>query len=231
MKEYRLTVEMENQFIRYLIQEEKSSHTVEKYQRDLKKFVQFLGGQEVTKDLVIEYKKSLSDRYAATSVNSMLASLNHFMQFAGWLEFKVKQIKLQRQVYCPEEKELTKEEYYRLVNTAKLMKKDRIGLIIQTICSTGIRISELIYITVDSVHTGVAFATCKGKSRQIFLPHKLRMLLMKYIRQNQIRQEMCIRDSLWPGQRNVCFFAWCGSHIWEPAPQPMSASTSGSGSS
>ena len=106
MKEYRLTVEMENQFIRYLIQEEKSSHTVEKYQRDLKKFVQFLGGQEVTKDLVIEYKKSLSDRYAATSVNSMLASLNHFMQFAGWLEFKVKQIKLQRQVYCPEEKEL-----------------------------------------------------------------------------------------------------------------------------
>lgn len=143
MKEYRLTVEMENQFIRYLIQEEKSSHTVEKYQRDLKKFVQFLGGQEVTKDLVIEYKKSLSDRYAATSVNSMLASLNHFMQFAGWLEFKVKQIKLQRQVYCPEEKELTKEEYYRLVNTAKLMKKDRIGLIIQTICSTGIRISEL----------------------------------------------------------------------------------------
>ena len=213
MKEYRLTVEMENQFIRYLIQEEKSSHTVEKYQRDLKKFVQFLGGQEVTKDLVIEYKKSLSDRYAATSVNSMLASLNHFMQFAGWLEFKVKQIKLQRQVYCPEEKELTKEEYYRLVNTAKLMKKDRIGLIIQTICSTGIRISELIYITVDSVHTGVAYATCKGKSRQIFLPHKLRMLLMKYIRQNQIRQGPVFltregkpvnRSNVWKEMKALC---------------------------
>lgn len=213
MKNHTITSEMEDCFIQYLIQEEKSTHTVEKYQRDLKKFIRFLGKREITKDLVIEYKKDLSERYAVSSVNSMLASLNHFLQFAGWYEFKVKQMKLQRQVYCPEEKELTREEYYRLVSTAKLMKKERIGLIIQTICSTGIRISELIYITVDSVQTGIAYATGKGKSRQIFLPHKLRMLLMKYVRQNRIRQGSVFltkegkpvnRSNVWKEMKALC---------------------------
>lgn len=213
MKNHTITSEMEDRFIQYLIQEEKSTHTVEKYQRDLKKFIRFLGKREITKDLVIEYKKDLSERYAVSSVNSMLASLNHFLQFAGWYEFKVKQMKLQRQVYCPEEKELTREEYYRLVSTAKLMKKERIGLIIQTICSTGIRISELIYITVDSVQTGIAYATGKGKSRQIFLPHKLRMLLMKYVRQNRIRQGSVFltkegkpvnRSNVWKEMKALC---------------------------
>lgn len=213
MENHAITSEMEGRFIRYLIQEEKSHHTVEKYQRDLKKFIRFLGAREITKDLVIEYKENLSERYAVSSVNSMLASLNHFMQFAGWHDFKVKQIKLQRRVYCPEEKELTREEYYRLVNTAKQLKKERIGLIIQTICSTGIRVSELIFITVDSVQSGIAYATCKGKSRQIFLPHKLRMLLMKYIRQNRIRKGSIFqtregkpvnRSNVWKEMKALC---------------------------
>lgn len=213
MENHAINSEMEGRFIRYLIQEEKSHHTVEKYQRDLKKFIRFLGAREITKDLVIEYKENLSERYAVSSVNSMLASLNHFMQFAGWHDFKVKQIKLQRRVYCPEEKELTREEYYRLVNTAKQLKKERIGLIIQTICSTGIRVSELIFITVDSVQSGIAYATCKGKSRQIFLPHKLRMLLMKYIRQNRIRKGSIFqtregkpvnRSNVWKEMKALC---------------------------
>lgn len=213
MENHTITSEMKDSFIQYLIQEEKSRHTVEKYQRDLKKFIRFLGAREITKDLVIEYKKSLSERYAVSSVNSILASLNHFLQFAGWYEFKVKQMKVQRQVYCPEEKELTREEYNRLVNTAKLMKKERIGLIIQTICSTGIRISELIYITVESVQSGIAYATGKGKSRQIFLPHKLRGLLMKYIRKNRISQGSVFltkekkpvnRSNVWKEMKALC---------------------------
>lgn len=213
MKIYKITPKMEAEFIQYLIQEEKSKNTVEKYQRDLKKFISFADEQEITKDTVIKYKLSLSKQYAISSVNSMLASLNHFMQFAGWHDFKVKQIKLQRRVYCPEEKELTREEYYRLVNTAKQLKKERIGLIIQTICSTGIRVSELIFITVDSVQSGIAYATCKGKSRQIFLPHKLRMLLMKYIRQNRIRKGSIFqtregkpvnRSNVWKEMKALC---------------------------
>ena len=147
MTTYVITAEMEILFGEYLEQDEKSKNTIEKYRRDLRKFVEYIDGEEVTKELVIGFKEYLVEHYAVNSVNSIIASLNRFMQFAGWQEFRVKQLKKQRQVYCPEEKELTKQEYFELIRTAKREGKEKIGLIIQTIGSTGIRISELPSIT------------------------------------------------------------------------------------
>lgn len=172
MTTYVITAEMEILFGEYLEQDEKSKNTIEKYRRDLRKFVEYIDGEEVTKELVIGFKEYLVEHYAVNSVNSIIASLNRFMQFAGWQEFRVKQLKKQRQVYCPEEKELTKQEYFELIRTAKREGKEKIGLIIQTIGSTGIRISELPSITVQAVKNGVAQVDCKGKNRQVLLPAK-----------------------------------------------------------
>lgn len=200
-------------FHNHLESEERSSLTVEKYLRDLRKFQTFAAGRPITKELTVAYKEELRSCYAVSSVNSMLAALNSFFDFTGWHDCKVKQLKQQRQVYCPEEKELTKEEYYRLVQTAKTIKKERLGLIIQTICSTGIRISELNFITVESVQSGIAYVDCKGKSRQIFLPHKLKMLLLQYLRKNHIRQGPVFitragnpinRSNVWREMKNLC---------------------------
>ena len=157
MKGRILTGETIQGFKKYLREDEKSENTVEKYLRDVLAFAAYLGGTEVTKETVIAYKdKLLSENYAVRSINSMLASLNSLFSFFGWEDLKVKSIKLQRQIYCPEEKELTKTEYMRLVNTAKKKGNERLNLILQTICGTGIRVSELQYITAEAIKSGEA---------------------------------------------------------------------------
>ena len=200
-------------FRRYLESEEKSRLTVEKYLRDLRKFQEFSAGSPVTKELALVFKEKLRVHYAVSSVNSMLAALNCFFDFFGYGDYKVRQLKQQRQVYCPEEKELTKEEYCQLVRTAKKLQKERLSLIIQTICSTGIRISELTCITVSSVQSGIANVDCKGKCRQIFLPHKLRILLLQYLRKNRIKRGPVFvtkrgkpinRCNVWKEMKNLC---------------------------
>lgn len=136
----------------YLQNEEKSTNTIEKFIRDVKAFADYTNNLDVTKEMVIAYKNKLvSDNYATRSINSMIASLNSLFVFMSWDDLKVKSIKLQKQIYCPEEKELTKAEYLRLVNAAKQKGHKRLNLIIQTICGTGIRVSELQYITVEAV--------------------------------------------------------------------------------
>ena len=155
MKGRILTSKAVQSFKKYLREEEKSANTIEKYLRDVRAFAEYLGGAEVTKEAVIAYKsKLLAESYAVRSINSMLASLNGLFSFLGWTDCRVKSIKLQRQIYCPEEKELTKAEYMRLVNTAKQKGNERLNLILQTICGTGIRVSELQYITVEAVQNG-----------------------------------------------------------------------------
>lgn len=200
----------------HLIAEEKSPTTITKYLRDLQKFLTYTAGRPITKELVITYKEELKQQYATASINSMLASLNHYFDFAGLYECKVKQIKQQRRVYCPEEKELSKEEYYRLIKAAQELQKDRLSLIIQTICSTGIRISELECITVRAAQSGVAEVNCKGKSRQIFIPHKLKMMLLTYIKKKHIRQGPIFitkqgnpinRSNVWREMKNLCEIA------------------------
>lgn len=203
-------------YYHYLIGEEKSPTTITKYLRDLQKFLTYTADRPITKELVITYKEELKQQYATASINSMLASLNHYFDYSGLYDCKVKQIKQQRRVYCPEEKELSKEEYYRLIKAAQDLQKDRLSLIIQTICSTGIRISELECITVRAAQSGVAEVNCKGKSRQIFIPHKLKMMLLSYIKKQQIRQGPVFitkqgnpinRSNVWREMKNLCQIA------------------------
>lgn len=170
MKGHYLTKDMIQRFGHYLQAEEKSENTTEKYIRDLRAFLVFLHGKEVTKEIVIRYKnKLIAENYAVRSINSMLASLNSLFTFLGWSECKVKSIKLQRQIYCPEEKELTKAEYLRLVNTTKQKGNERLNLILQTICGTGIRVSELQFITVEAAKSGETTVSLKGKTRSVFI--------------------------------------------------------------
>lgn len=154
MKGRILTEDFISGFKEYLILEERSRATVEKYIRDVKVFSAFVSGVEITKEVVIEYKKHLQEAYAVRSVNSMLASINSLFAFLGWQELRVKSIKIQQQIYCPEERELTKAEYTRLCAAAKHKRNERLNLILQTICGTGIRVSELQFITVEAARRG-----------------------------------------------------------------------------
>lgn len=161
-------------FHQHLLNEEKSANTVEKYIRDAKAFMCFSDGAEITKELVIGYKQKLIENgYAVRSVNSILASINSLFAFLGWYDCRVKSLKLQREIYCSEEKELTKTEYLRLVNTAKEKKNERLALILQTICGTGVRVSELQFITVEAVKRGYAKVNCKGKTRTVIIVSNL----------------------------------------------------------
>lgn len=201
-------------FAAYLKSEEKSKNTVEKYIRDVRVISAYVGKAEITKETVIAYKnKLLSGNYAARSINSMLASFNSLFSFLGWVDLKVKYIKLQRQIYCPEEKELTKAEYMRLVNTAKQKGNERLNLLIQTICGTGIRVSELQYITVESVKCGEAVVSLKGKTRSVFIVKELQKKLLRYAaKQKIISGEIFItrngkpmsRTNIWREMKNLC---------------------------
>ena len=182
-----ITNETIERFHAHLRFEEKSAATVEKYIRDVKAFMLFADGVEITKELVIQYKQKLiEDKYAVRSVNSILASVNSLLAFLGWSDCKVKSLKLQREIYCAEEKELTKAEYTRLVNTAKEKKNERLSLILQTICGTGIRVSELQFITVEAVKRGYAEVRCKGKTRTVIIVRNLQKKLLKYIQKHHI---------------------------------------------
>lgn len=168
--------------------EEKSKNTIDKYLRDIKAFWTYIGDSILSKKLAIEYKeKLLSQGYAFRSINSVIASINSFFIFLGLSQFKVKAIKEQRQVFCMEEKELTRDEYNRLVNTAKRKGNERLNLILQTLCGTGIRVSELQFITVEAVKKGEAVVCCKGKRRLIFIVKALRKKLLRYATEKKIK--------------------------------------------
>lgn len=214
MKGRILTSEAIDCFKKYLREEEKSENTIEKYLRDVRAFAAYLHSSEITKEAVIAYKnKLLSENYAVRSINSILASVNSLFAFLGWTDCKVKSIKLQRQVYCPEEKELTKAEYTRLVNTAKQKGNERLNLILQTICGTGIRVSELQYITVEAVKCSEAVVSLKGKTRTIFIVRELQKKLLRYAAEQKIHSG-CIfitrtgkpisRTNIWREMKALC---------------------------
>ena len=188
MKGRILTEEHIKSFINHLRMEEKSKNTIEKYARDVNTFATFLNGKAVCKEIVIEYKQILiADGYAVSSINSMLAALNSLFDYFGWIECKVKAIKIQRQIYCPENKELSKAEYLRLVGAAERNHNHRLNMILQTICGTGIRISELQFITVESVKNSTVEVTCKGKNRVIFIVKQLKKKLLQYAAERHIK--------------------------------------------
>ena len=214
MKGRILTSEAIDCFKKYLREEEKSENTIEKYLRDVRAFAAYLSGIEVTKETVIAYKsRLLAENYAVRSINSILASVNSLFAFLGWTDCKLKSIKLQRQVYCPEEKELTKAEYTRLVNTAKQKGNERLNLILQTICGTGIRVSELQYITVEAVKCSEAVVSLKGKTRSVFIVKELQKKLLRYAAEQKIHSG-CIfitrtgkpisRTNIWREMKGLC---------------------------
>lgn len=214
MKGRFLTDKLVTEFSAHLKNEEKSQNTTEKYLRDVRLFAAHFRGTEITKEMVIAYKsKLLAEHYAVRSVNSMLASLNSLFAFLGWSDCKVKSMKLQRQIYCPEEKELTKAEYLRLVNTAKRKGKERLNLILQTICGTGIRVSELEYITVEAAKSGKAVVALKGKTRSVFLVKELQKKLLRYATEQNISSGTIFitrngkplsRTNIWREMKGLC---------------------------
>ena len=180
MKRRSITAKAIVEFKEHLILEERSAATVEKYIRDVKAFSEYAENGTITKETVIAYKKHLQENYAVRSVNSMLASINSLFAFLGWHDLGVKSLKLQQQVFCPEEKELTKAEYARLCKTAERKHNERLNLILQTICGTGIRVSELQYITIEAVKNGEAVVSCKAKTRPVFIVKELKQKLLRY---------------------------------------------------
>ena len=208
-----LTQEIISDFKEYLILEERSRATVEKYIRDVKAFSAFVNGEEITKEVVIEYKKYLQDSYAVRSINSMLASINSLFVFLSWHDLKVKSIKLQQQIYCPEERELTKAEYTRLCRAAKHKHNERLNLILQTICGTGIRVSELRFITVEAARHGEATVSCKAKTRSVFIVKELQKKLLRYAAEQGIKSGMIFvtrtgkpisRTNIWREMKALC---------------------------
>lgn len=179
-----ITEKMLKKYETYLYEQEKSKLTIQKYMCDLKKLIDFSKEREMSKMLVVEYKEHFrkNEKYKTSSINSFLVAANRFFEFMGWYELKIKTFKLQKEVFIPENRELTKQEYKRLVKIAMKNGKTRIGMIIQTICSTGIRVSELSAIKVSSVKKGVATIYNKGKERQVLIPRDLQVRLLRYIR-------------------------------------------------
>ncbi|MBQ8603962.1 MAG: tyrosine-type recombinase/integrase [Oscillospiraceae bacterium] len=187
MKPRRITEDNINSFMHFLIIEEKSEETVEKYIRDVKRFRHFANNENITKELVSRFKTFLiENNYSPRTINAILAGINSFLCYMGWNNCKVKNIRWQKSVYCSEERELTKTEYYKLLNEAK--KDRKILLIMETICGTGIRVSELKYFTVSAVKSGEIVVNCKNKVRKIFVPAKLRKNLLRYARDEKIKE-------------------------------------------
>lgn len=179
--EHYIKKEMLNYFENTLQCEEKSPATIEKYLHDLKSFFAWVGeDNQVTKEKVIQYKRELMENYMPSSVNSMLAALNCFFKKMNWYDCVVKTLKIQREAFRSANRELTRKEYYRLLRAAQKQGKERLSLVMQTICSTGIRVSELKFITVRSLEDGRATVSLKGKIRIILIPDKLCRILRKY---------------------------------------------------
>lgn len=174
-------------FEQHLRVEEREPSTIEKYLRDVRAFAAWLDKRPLNKEAVVAWKEHLLEvNYAPSTINSMLIAANQFFRFQGWDELRVKTIRIQRQIFRSRDKELTKEEYARLLETAQAMGRDRLALLMETICATGIRVSEVKYITVEAVRTGRAEIALKGKIRTILLPGKLCRKLLKYAKKQQI---------------------------------------------
>lgn len=214
MKEQTITRETVSQFENHLRMEEKAQNTIEKYIRDITAFAEYLCGKAISKELAIAYKQHLQDSgYAVRSINSIIASINALFGFVGLYDCRLKSLKIQKQIYCPEEKELTKTEYVRLINAAKYKKNERLSLLIQTICGTGIRVSELQYITVEAVKSGEAVVSLKGKTRTVFIVRELRRKLLRYAAEQEIKSGLIFitrtgkplsRTNIWREMKSLC---------------------------
>ena len=213
MRKTRINLTMVRKFEAYLVLQEKSRATVEKYVRDASAFAEYTGDAEITKETVIAYKEHLMKNHAVRSVNSYLASLNSLFAFLNRADLKVKSIKLQRQIFCLEDRELTREEYRRLCKAAADNHNERLHVMLQTICGTGIRVSELQFITVEAARQGKAVVSLKGKTRSVFIVNELKKKLLSYAGKQNIKSGMIFvtrtgkplnRTNIWREMKALC---------------------------
>lgn len=215
MKELEL-----KRFEQNLREEERSANTISKYVRDVSRFLDFAGDSELSRELIIDWKQSLIGAgYRPRSVNSMLAAVNSFLLYIGRRDLMVRSMRIQKQTYRQESDELTKEEYFRLIQAAS--GRPKLQLIIQTICSTGIRVSELSSFTVEAVRYGEVVISNKGKIREIMIPSRLRQLILDYAVRNDITHGVVFRNiygepvdrsTIWHGMKSLCTRAGIDPH-------------------
>ena len=213
MEPRKITEETLAAFARQLGEEERSPATLEKYLREVRQFAAFLGGREVTRELAAAWREELSARQSPATVNGKLTTLDRLLAFLGWEDCRVKHLRVQRQLFRDSARELSREEYARLVETARRLGRGRLSLLMETICATGIRVSEVRYITAEAVREGRTEIALKGKIRTILLPGKLCRKLEKYARQKKITSgELFLtrsgrpmsRKQIWAEMKGVC---------------------------
>lgn len=174
-------------FEKALSEEEKSAATIRKYLREVKELSVFLEGRELSKGLLIEYRDMHREKYKAQTVNGKISAINAYLEFVGLQEMKMKLLKVQRKAFIDESRELSQAEYKRLLSAAQKSKNERLYHLMLTICGTGIRVSELRYITVEAVQRGSSEIAMKGKMRTILIPKELRKRLLSYSKKNKIK--------------------------------------------
>lgn len=210
---FTINADLIAQYEAHLQEQERAKNTVKKYIHDLHAFIAFLDGQPVTKGAVLAWKEHLTDIYTPATVNSMLAAVNGFFRFMDWAKLSVRPLKVQRPLFCDESREMTRAEYVRLVDAAQRQGNERLALLLQTICATGIRVSELRFITVEAVALGRTVVSNKGKRRTIFLPGKLCGLLKKYLKKQKITDGSVFvtrtgrpldRSNIWRDMKALC---------------------------
>lgn len=180
-----ITAALIQNYAAYLQENERSAATVESYTHALRELLKFMGKSPLTKAALVAWKQQLMGQYAPATVNAMLAAVNGFVKFMGRPMLAVKPLRIQRALFLEERKELTRAEYERLVRTARQQGREQLALVLQTICATGIRVSELQFITAEAVYCGRAEVSNKGKRRLVFLPQKLREALKGYLRKQK----------------------------------------------
>ena len=214
MKERVLNSRQLELFARKLREDERSAGTIENYLRHIRAFAAWVQGRPVTKELAAEWKEHLvSSDYCPGTINTMLVSLNRFFGFLGWNDCQVKTLRIQRRLFRDDCKELTQEEYQRLIKAAQATGRERLMLLMETICPTGIRVSEVKYITVEALKLGKAEISLKGKIRTILLPNKLCRKLLKYAKKQRTASgEVFLtrngtglsRKQIWAEMKSVC---------------------------
>lgn len=214
MDNYKITAEQIDAYGRWLQHEERTPGTREKYLRDIRAFVCWLEGGPVTKELAAGWKAHLVEAgYAPVTINSMLSAINGLFCFLGWEECRVKFLKVQRRLFRDESRDLTRPEYVRLLDTAHQLGRERLALLMETICATGIRVSEVRHITVEAARRGRAEIASKGKVRVILLPNKLCRKLLKYAqKQKTVSGEIFLtgngkpltRRQIWAEMKRLC---------------------------
>ena len=213
MDHYRITADDLKAFEQKLYLEEKARATILKYKKNLEEFFYGLLDMTIDKKTILQRKEQLLQKRTISTANGILTSVNRFFRFLGYYELCLQYFKRQKRIFAERKKELTKREYERLVQTAKIQGNERLHLLLQTICATGIRVSELQFITVETVFAGYAEVQCKGKLRTIFLPRKLQRMLKQYLK--RIRKERgpvfatrtgkpIDRSNIWAEMKKLC---------------------------